>query len=198
MAQRTKALRESEARLRLAQDAASIGMFDWNILTGKCLWTPEMEALHGLPVGSFAQTWPAWEDLVHADDRAATLSLVERAFETGLPVEGEWRVDWPDGNVRWLLGRFQVFKDADGLPMRMIGVNLDITRRKQTEEALKDVDRRKDEFLAMLAHELRNPLAPVRTAVQIIHLKGPDTPELQFAKEVIDRQMRAMTHSSTT
>jgi CheY-like chemotaxis protein len=91
------------------------------------------------------------------------------------------------------MGRFQVFKDDSGAPLRMAGVNLDITTRKRAEEALREADRRKDEFLATLAHELRNPLAPVRSAVQVLHIKGPSTPELQWAKDVIDRQMQAMT-----
>lgn len=66
-------------------------------------------------------------------------------------------------------------------------------RRFQAEKALLDADRRKDEFLATLAHELRNPLAPVRNAVQLLHMKGPAIPELQWARDVIDRQMQQMT-----
>ena len=193
VAERTAALRENEARMRLAQDAAGIGTFDWNIRTGVNRWTPELEAMYGLPPGGFAGTRAAWEALVHSDDRAEAVRLVERAFETGEPVEGEWRVTWPDGSVHWLMGRFQVFKDAAGVPLRMTGVKIDITRRWQTEEALRESDRRKDEFLATLAHELRNPLAPVRNAVQVIRMKSPETPELQWANDVIDRQVEAMT-----
>jgi PAS domain S-box-containing protein len=191
--ERTEALRESETRMRLAQDAARIGTFDWNIQTGINLWTPELEAMYGLPTGGFGRTQTAWENLVYSEDRAEALRLVERAFETGQPVEGEWRVTWPDGSVHWLMGRFQVFKDAAGVPLRMTGVNLDITNRKRAEEALRESDRRKDEFLAMLAHELRNPLAPVRNAAQVLHMKSPATSELQWAKDVIDRQMQSLT-----
>lgn len=68
----------------------------------------------------------------------------------------------------------------------------DITNRHETEEALKEADRRKDEFLATLAHELRNPLAPMRNAVKILQLKGPPVPELQWARGVIDRQVEHM------
>jgi signal transduction histidine kinase/CheY-like chemotaxis protein len=69
----------------------------------------------------------------------------------------------------------------------------DFIERCRTDEALRESDRRKDEFLATLAHELRNPLAPVRNAIQILHLKGPATPELEWACDVIDRQMQQMT-----
>ncbi len=78
---------------------------------------------------------------------------------------------------------------------RIIGASKiarDITSRKEMEAALKEADRRKDEFLATLAHELRNPLAPIRNAVQILMAKGPPDPELQWARGVIDRQVQQM------
>jgi PAS domain S-box-containing protein len=136
-----EALRESEQRLRLAQDAAGIGVFEWNIQTGVNTWTPKMEQLYGLPVGTFAQTEAAWENLVHPEDRAGAVKLVEQAFETGAPSEGEWRVVWPDGSVHRLSARWQVFKDAEGTPVRMTGVNIDITDRKEAEERLQRAER---------------------------------------------------------
>ena len=187
--ERTEALRESETRMRLAQDAARIGTFDWNVRTGEYVWTPELEAMYGLPPGGFGGTQAAWERLLHADDRAEAVRLVERAFDTGLPVEGEWRVPWPDGSVHWLMCRFQVFKSAAGAPLRMTGVNIDITRRKQAEEVLRASDRQKNEFLSMLAHELRNPLAPIRNATEVLKQCGSDATRLRWAHGVIDRQL---------
>ena len=131
------ALRESEERLRLAQLAAKIGAFEWNVQTGMNVWTPELEAMYGLSPGEFGRTQPAWEQLVHPEDRAAAVALVDRAFETGEPVSGEWRVMWHDGSVHWIHGRFQLFKDEAGRPMRLAGVNIDITERKQVEDALR-------------------------------------------------------------
>src|SRR6185437_3814087 len=69
---------------------------------------------YGLPPGTFTKTQKAWVELIHPEDRAEAAALVERAMETGLPVEGEWRVIWPDGSVHWLFGRWQVFKDGTG------------------------------------------------------------------------------------
>ena len=127
---------ESEERLRLAQAAARIGTFEWNIRTDVNTWTPELEAMYGLQPGAFASTQQAWQDLVHPEDRAEALRLVERSFETGRPTEGEWRVVWPDGSVHWIFGRWQVFKDQSGEPIHMTGVNMDITERKRAEESV--------------------------------------------------------------
>ena len=140
-----EALRHSEERLRLATAAARIGAFDWDIRTGVNLWTEELEAMYGLAPGEFGNTQPAWEHLIHSDDRATAVALVKGALETGRPVEGEWRVVWPDGSVHWIAGRFQAYKDDAGRPLRLTGVNIDITRQKAVEEALRrsgeDLDR---------------------------------------------------------
>jgi len=132
-----EALRESEQRLRLATEAAKIGAFDWNIQTGVNVWTPKLEAMYGLARGEFGRTQPAWEQLVHPCDRAGAVAKVEETLATGEQVEHEWRVLWPDGSVHWISGLFQAFKDATGKPLRMTGVNIDITARKSAEEALR-------------------------------------------------------------
>ncbi len=135
-------LRESAERLRLAQHAGAIGTFELNIQTGVNTWTPELEAMYGLASGTFGRTQQAWEQLVHADDRPRALATVERAFATIEPQEGEWRVIWPDGSIHWLVGRFQVLKDCEGKPLRLIGVNIDITARKAIEESLRESEAR--------------------------------------------------------
>ncbi len=84
-------------------------------------------------------------------------------------------------------------RDAAGVPQGIVAVSADITERQRLEEALKDADRRKDEFLAILAHELRNPLAPIRNVLQIMRLKMPQDPELLWARDVIGRQVDQLT-----
>jgi len=145
-----EALRASEERLRLAQQAARIGTFDWNIRTGVNTWTPELEAVYGLPPGGFGGTQTAFENLVHPDDRAGVIKLVDAAMKSGQPTKGEWRVVWADRSVHWIAGRWQVFMDASGEPSKMIGVNVDVTERKLAEEARLEVNRALEAQAALL------------------------------------------------
>jgi len=137
-----EALRASEERLRLAQWAARIGTFDLNLRTGVDIWTPETEALYGLPPGGFGGTQTAFENLIHPDDRERIAALTQEMIRTGQPVEEEWRVVWPDGSVHWVAGRGQAVIDESGEPARLLGVNLDVTERKQAAEALSVMTRK--------------------------------------------------------
>ena len=187
-------LRESEERLRLAQRVSKIGTFEWNIQTGVNTWTPDLEAMYGLPPGGFAGTLKTWEDLVHPDDRPQAMAAIGEALANG-ELAAEWRVIWPDGSVHWLAGRGSVFKDDDGKPLRLLGINIDITERKRDEEELRrlaaelsEADRRKDEFLATLAHELRNPLAPIRTGLQVLQRSRADGADTDQVRGMMARQ----------
>jgi PAS domain S-box-containing protein len=110
--------------------------------TGVNTWTPELEAMYGLPPGGFPGKQEAWEDLVHPDDRVRVVQRAEESLGTGAPAEEEWRVIWPDGNVHWIAGRWQVFKNAPDEPLHMMGINIDITDRKNMEEALRKSEER--------------------------------------------------------
>src|SRR5246127_1964507 len=136
-----EALCASEERLRLAQQVAHIGSFEWNIQTGVNTWTRELEAIYGLQPGTFTGTQTAFENLVHADDRAGVIKLVDAAMKSGQPTQGEWRVVWADGSVHWIAGRWQVFMNESGEAARMIGVNVDVTERRRAEEARLEVNR---------------------------------------------------------
>jgi PAS domain S-box-containing protein len=191
--QRTQeALRASEERLDLAQRAGRIGTFEWNIRTGVVSWSPTKENLYGLPVGGFGGRYEDWKQAVHPDDRDRAEAERRRAVAERTELDTEFRIVRPDGETRWITTKGKVFYGSDGEPVRMLGVSMDITDRKRTEEALRAADRKKDEFLATLAHELRNPLAPIRNAVKILKAKGPPQPELQWGRDVIDRQVQLM------
>lgn len=137
-----EALSASEERLRLAYQASHIGTFEWNIRTGVNTWTPELEAIYGLPPGGFGRTQTAFENLVHPDDRPRVIELIEGSLKTGQFTMGEWRVVWPDGSIHWIAGRWQVFMNESGEPSRMVGVNGDATERKVAQEALRENEQR--------------------------------------------------------
>lgn len=137
-----QSLQDSEQRLRLAQQAAGMGAFEWNIQTGVNVWTPELEAVYGLPPGGFGGTQNAFENLIYLEDRERVLELVDSTLKSGRATRGEWRVVWPDGSLHWIVGRWQVFMDESGKPARMIGVSIDVTERKLAEQALADMTRK--------------------------------------------------------
>lgn len=114
-----------------------------------------------------------------------------KVLETGCPLETEETVSHADGQRTYITCKVPLL-DSAGVPYAVCGISVDISERKQAVEALREADRNKDEFLATLAHELRNPLAPIRNALQILQTEGPPVPELQWALGVIDRQLQTM------
>ena len=127
-----EALAENQERLRLAQEVARIGTFEWNLQTGVNQLTPELEAMYGLPPGGFAEGDRTWQDLICPEDRDQGVLYVQEAMEKG-SFAAEWRVIWPDGTTHWLFGRAWVSKDETGKPLRLMGANTDVTERKLAE-----------------------------------------------------------------
>jgi PAS domain S-box-containing protein len=129
---------------------------------------------------------------VHPDDLGAMHRAWSASLAAGRPFAAEIRMRRAsDGAYRWFLSRAVPIREGDGRVARWFGTSTDIDDQKRLEEALRDQDRRKDEFLATLAHELRNPLAPVRTGLQI--LKGARSEEAaEKARAMMDRQITHM------
>ncbi|HEX4144796.1 MAG TPA: response regulator [Pirellulales bacterium] len=187
------ALSESEERLRLANEASGTGLWEWNIPTDRVTWSPECYAIYGRVRGEFDGTLERFFELVHPDDRSRVRENFFDALNKRNVYGCDFRIIRPDGTVRWVTNKGRVFFDGNNAPLRMIGTIIDISFRKETELQLLDADRRKNEFLATLSHELRNPLAPIRNAVQILLLSGIEDANLRWATDVIDRQLRQMT-----
>ncbi|MFM8331532.1 MAG: PAS domain S-box protein, partial [Candidatus Methylumidiphilus sp.] len=172
-------LRASEERQRLVLEASLVGTFEIDLDTDEACWNAVEFELLGLKPDAASAGPESFFGFVHPDDLAALRGRWRQAIETGT-LDEEFRIVRADGAERWLAarGRF-VAGDADGRPARrFLGVNFDITERKHAEEALREASRRKDEFLAMLAHELRNPLMPIMIAADMLEKRGAEDAEL--------------------
>src|SRR5438132_819063 len=244
-----RVLRERDERLRLALEAGGLGTWEWTLTTGRITWSPSLEAIHGLPLGTFRGTLEAFEAAVDPEDRERVRTSVRAALERGED-RTEYRVVRPDGGVRWIEGRAVAFYDGDGRPERLVGVCVDVTEEKRadargaflvgaevagllytsnrTPRSFTDEDeticvrlaeqaavaiqnarlfgrqeaaraeaeaanRAKDEFLAMLGHELRNPLGAISNATHLLVMtesRGGDTTR---ARDIIARQVQHLT-----
>ena len=134
-------------------------------------------------------------DNLHPDDRARVESdaAALAGLADGQTQETEYRLRHRSGQWRWFSSRETVFKrDLAGRVLQVIGVAADIDVSKRATQALHEADQKKDDFIATLAHELRNPLAPIRTAVRVLQRKGPQDPELVWCRSIIERQVGQM------
>lgn len=186
-----QAKRESEERFRLATQTGKVGVWDWDIVANRISWTDSLYKIHGVDSGEFHLTIEEFRTLIHPEDYDLVIGSLQRALEEDVPYEAEYRALRPDGEVIWLFTNAVILRD-DEQPLRVIGATIDITERKRAEEFLREADRRKDEFLATLAHELRNPLAPIRNALQIMRLTKDDIKAVEEARNVMDRQLGQM------
>ena len=135
-----------------------------------------------------------WGEALHPEDAERTIAAWKECVRTGGVWDIEHRFRGVDGKWHPILARGVPVKDEQGEITCWAGINLDISTLKQTEEALRKADQRKNEFLAMLSHELRNPLAPIRNSVHILERAAPGSEQAKRALAVIDRQAGQLAH----
>ena len=135
------ALDRSEARLRLAQDAGSVGLWDWDVATGEGVWSPTLYRNLGLDPVRDADV-RSLLDMVHPDDRERVRQVNITAVKEGRMDPIEYRVIWPDGSVHWLLSRGEMLRDDEGRIVRAVGVNIDVTERRMAFEQVRESEAR--------------------------------------------------------
>jgi PAS domain S-box-containing protein len=194
---------QREAQLDLATRIVGIGVFDHDHTNNKLYWSDQFRQIHDAPASMQPQI-RALDAQIHPDDRERLYAAVRESHDPA--GDGtyflEYRIRRGDGEVRWIVGRAQtlfVGSGAERRPVRTVGAELDVTDRRvaearlrASEEALRKADQRKDEFLATLAHELRNPLAPIRTAAEMLTLPNLSDEQLGWSRQVIHRQVEHM------
>ncbi len=131
-----QSLKENEERLRLALAAARMGTWDVNVLTSEISWHGGLKSLYGLPEDGRSTSYAEFQALLLPEDRPLVDKAAQLAFSQDIDYDAEFRVVFPDGSIHWLAGKGKVIRDGSGRPVRMIGVNSDITDRKQAEREL--------------------------------------------------------------
>lgn len=193
------ALKDSQESLSLACSTARIASWDWNLATGQIVWN-QSEWAYGRSAPELDTAEKCFA-CIHPEDRPAVQKALEPALQAAVAYRSEFRIVWPDGSIHWNLGRGHgLSPDAEGRPTRVIGVNLDITERKQSElsliqnEKLAAVGR----LASSMAHELNNPLEAVTNLLYLAgaHAVSPETKSYLAAAERELRRMSAITHQT--
>ncbi|HXK39616.1 MAG TPA: PAS domain-containing sensor histidine kinase, partial [Candidatus Paceibacterota bacterium] len=195
VSERTMALAASEERFRLATEAMSGGLYDWDLSSGDWWKSAGLASLLGFAYAEqgFSRSW--WRTLLHPDDLERGWMEVRRALSGNFPAfDVQYRVRHRLGHWIWVWDRGRIVRDAAGRGIRVVGHVTDVSAQKNAEEALQLAHQRKDEFLATLSHELRNPLAPIRNALKICRLKrntdSSSVPELEVIERHVDQMRR--------
>lgn len=204
--QTAKALLESEDRVRAALEAAELGT--WNLLdpeTMELQTDQRFNEIFGSGVVD-AIKYEAAIGRIHPDDQQRVQDAVNAAInpDNPMPYEIEYRVVWPDDSIHWVFAKGRArFATKNGVRrlLSFDGTVMDVTEQRTLREELREVaaklseaDRRKDEFLATLAHELRNPLAPIRTGLDAIGMADADADARQRILHMMVRQTEHIVH----
>jgi PAS domain S-box-containing protein len=199
-------LKLSEERLRFAIEGAELGTWDYDVASGEILWSDPCKRIFGLPPDAKVD-YQVFLNVLHPEDRERIHAAVERASAHHEDYDVEMRTLWTDGTVHWVRSIGRGYYNQDGTAIRMAGVALDITNRKQAEqererllereraarEEAEAANRIKDEFLAVLSHELRSPLNPILGWSKLLRTGKLDATKTDYALETIERNAKLQT-----
>ncbi|MCX4243820.1 sensor histidine kinase [Paraliomyxa miuraensis] len=184
-----RALRESEARLRLATEAAGMYVWECDLRRGTIRWSEHAAAVIGCRPEELPEDMEKCFFFVAPHDSAYLIRAYAETVAHGRTVyDTEFRGRGDSESARYYRAQGRVLYDDAGTPLQLLGVTQDVTQQKRAEQALKDADQRKDEFLAMLGHELRNPLAAIRNATEVMKYAAAEDGRLRQVLGVLERQ----------
>ncbi|MBW4602326.1 MAG: response regulator [Calothrix sp. FI2-JRJ7] len=192
-----KLLYEHQERFRVAQDAANLGIWDWDLITNTITWNDNHERLFGMEIGSFGGTYQTFINCVYNEDRDLISQALEFALENNSDFYQEFRVVWSDNSIHWIASKGHFFYDDSGKAIRASGIILDITDRKEREvaqqrytEELVQAYSVQDEFLSIASHELRTPLNAILGWTQLLRKYPFDEKTRNQRLEIIERNLK--------
>jgi signal transduction histidine kinase/DNA-binding response OmpR family regulator len=180
-----------EQRMQIALTSAHMVTWDWELKSNRIQFSTNAREVLGADWSdrSYART------IIHPDDWSTHQKAIREAVRTRGTLQSEIRMRRPDtGELRCYQVRGQVECDSSGEARAMYGATVDVTDRKRMEETLRDMDRRKDEFLAMIAHELRNPLAPIQTGSELLERNFHADDSIHGIAAMVKRQVAQLAH----
>lgn len=184
-------LRSSQVRANNALNIAKLGTFEWEVNTGQVRRSNRTSEIfefyndEGYQISDYF-------DRILPEDCERVKKEIDASLHSNSQLHTEYRIVLPSGGIRHIATMSTCERDKNNTCVRMLGVFNDITEYRNIEEQLKDADRRKDEFLAMLAHELRNPLAPISAGAELLQITEPDKELVRSTSQIIGRQAQHM------
>lgn len=189
---RTAELRGSTETLHLAMESAMAGFWEWHLETNANVWSEELWGLYGIEPHSCTPSYDIWLQTVHPDDRMRIAEAVQQAAAAGVPLNVEWRVTRNDGTGRWLMSRGKPHKNREGKIVRYVGVVIDITERKTSEELIAKARRELEERVRERTIELENSREQLRRLY--MHLQSLREDERKtIAREIHDELGQMLT-----
>jgi len=202
-AQLYQELAESREQLNLALQSGQIGVWSWDIINNRVEWDNQMYQAFGVSRDAFDCTLEAVINCIHPDDRDYFTQALSQTLADGVEHDLEYRVVYPDNSIHYIAARGRLFFNEMGEPIRMRGIVLDITERKLAEERqlqllreqtaraeAESANRIKDEFLAVLSHELRSPLNPILGWARLLRTQKLNETKTAQALETIERNAK--------
>ncbi len=183
-------------RLQLAQQAADIGAWEWNIQSGTITWSEELELMHGFPAGGFDGKYETWSSTVHPEDREWVERVVVAAVEQNRPYDVEYRSVRPDGSTYWTASRGRVLPDESGAPERLVGICMNIDHRKLVEQALRNSEKlaATGRLAATMAHEINNPLEAITNLLYLARNVPDLSGEVRQYLAAADEELKRVGH----